>query len=67
MNVGWIRSQIGIVTQELAVFSGSIEDNIRLGKPNATDDEIQAAAKIANAHEFIMALPEVLHIKCFLS
>ena len=41
------------------LFTGSIEENIRFGKSDATDDEVQAAAKMANAHEFIMALPEV--------
>ncbi|CAF3295551.1 unnamed protein product, partial [Rotaria sp. Silwood2] len=58
LNVAWLRSQIGIVNQEPVLFSGSIEDNIRLGKPDATDDEVQAAAKMANAHGFIMTLPE---------
>ena len=59
LNVAWLRSQIGIVSQEPVLFTGSIEENIRFGKPDATDDEVQAAAKMANAHEFIMALPEV--------
>ncbi|CAF3793980.1 unnamed protein product [Rotaria sordida] len=60
LNVAWLRSHIGVVSQELALFTESIEDNIRLGKLDATDEEIQAAAKMANAHEFIMALPETL-------
>ncbi len=59
LNVGWLRSQIGIVSQEPVLFTGSIEENIRFGKQNATDEEVQSAAKMANAHEFIMALPEV--------
>ncbi|CAF3805471.1 unnamed protein product [Adineta steineri] len=58
LNVAWLRSHIGIVSQEPVLFTGSIEDNIRFGKPNATDEEVEAAAKIANAHDFIMALPE---------
>ncbi|CAF2656527.1 unnamed protein product [Rotaria sp. Silwood2] len=58
LNVAWLRSHIGIVSQELTLFTGSIEENIRLGKLDATDEEIQTAAKMANAHEFIMALPE---------
>ncbi|CAF0756890.1 unnamed protein product [Adineta steineri] len=58
LNVAWLRSQIGIVSQEPVLFTGSIEENIRFGNPNATDDEVQAAAKMANAHEFIMDLPE---------
>ncbi len=59
LNIAWLRSHIGIVSQEPVLFTGSIEDNIRLGKPDATEDEIQSAAKMANAHDFIMALPEV--------
>jgi ABC-type multidrug transport system fused ATPase/permease subunit len=60
LNVGWLRSHIGIVSQEPVLFTGSIEENIRFGKSDATDDEVQAAAKMANAHDFIMELPEVL-------
>ena len=60
LNVTWLRSHIGIVSQEPVLFAGSIEDNIRLGKSNATDEEVQEAAKMANAHDFIMQLPEVL-------
>ncbi len=63
LNVAWLRSHIGIVSQEPVLFTGSIEENIRFGKQDATDDEVQSAAKMANAHEFIMALPEV----CILS
>ena len=59
LNVAWLRSHIGIVSQEPVLFTGSIEENIRFGKSDATDEEVQAAAKMANAHEFIMALPEV--------
>lgn len=60
LNVSWLRSHIGIVSQEPVLFTGTIEENIRFGKPDATDEEVQEAAKMANAHEFIMALPEVL-------
>jgi ABC-type multidrug transport system fused ATPase/permease subunit len=59
LNVAWLRSHIGIVSQEPVLFTGSIEENIRFGKSDATDDEVQAAAKMANAHDFIMELPEV--------
>ena len=59
LNVAWLRSHIGIVSQEPVLFTGSIEENIRFGKADATDEEVQAAAKMANAHDFIMALPEV--------
>jgi len=63
INLRWLRSQIGIVSQEPVLFYGSIEDNIRFGKPDATDDEIIAASKMANAHEFIMKLPQVKSIR----
>ncbi len=59
LNVAWLRSHIGIVSQEPVLFTGSIEENIRFGKLDATDEEVQRAAKMANAHDFIMALPEV--------
>jgi ABC-type multidrug transport system fused ATPase/permease subunit len=59
LNVAWLRTHIGIVSQEPVLFNGSIENNIRFGKSDATDEEVQNAAKMANAHEFIMALPEV--------
>lgn len=53
-----LRRNIGIVQQDVYLFAGSVMENIRYGKPSATDDEIIRAAKNANAHEFIMALPE---------
>jgi len=53
-----LRAQIGIVLQETTLFSGSIRDNIAFGKPEATDDEIFAAAKAAAAHDFILSFPE---------
>ena len=59
LNVAWLRSHIGIVSQEPVLFTGSIEENIRFGKPNATDDEVHTAAKMANVHDFIMTLPDV--------
>jgi len=52
-----LRGQIGIVPQETALFSGSVRDNIRYGKLDATQDEIEAAAQAANAHDFIADLP----------
>ena len=52
------RRQIGIVLQENVLFSGTIEDNLKYGKPEATREEIISAAKTANAHDFIMALPD---------
>lgn len=53
-----LRSQIGIVLQDNILFSDSVKQNILMGNPNATDEEIVAAAKAANAHDFIMGLPE---------
>ncbi len=53
-----LRNQMGIVTQESLLFNESIRYNIALGKPDATDEEIMAAAKIANAHEFIEKLED---------
>ncbi len=51
-----LRDNIGIVQQDVYMFAGTIKDNISYGKPNATDEEIIEAAKMANAHEFIMGL-----------
>ena len=53
-----LRNNIGIVQQDVYLFTGSVMDNIRYGRPDATDAEIVAAAQNANAHEFIMNLPE---------
>jgi subfamily B ATP-binding cassette protein MsbA len=53
-----LRRAIGIVQQESFLFSGSIRENLCYGRPGATDEEIVAAAMAANAHEFIMQLPE---------
>ena len=53
-----LRSQIGIVLQETTLFSGTIRENIAFGKPDATLEEIQAAAKAAAAHDFILSFPE---------
>jgi len=52
------RRQIGIVLQENILFSGTLEDNLKYGKPEATRGEIIEAAKTANAHDFIIALPD---------
>jgi len=53
-----LRKQIGIVLQETILFTGTIRDNIRYGKPDATDQEVIAAAKAAQAHDFISKLPD---------
>jgi len=52
-----LRSHIGLVQQDVYLFSGTVAENIRYGKPDATEEEIVLAAKHANAHAFIMALP----------
>jgi ABC-type multidrug transport system fused ATPase/permease subunit len=62
INLKWLRSNIGIVSQEPVLFFGTIEDNIKFGKSDATDEEVIAAAKMANAHDFIMELPQVYQI-----
>ena len=53
-----LRNNIGIVQQDVYLFAGTIMDNIRYGKPDATDEEVIMAARNANAHEFIMAFPD---------
>lgn len=58
-----LRSQIGIVLQDNILFSDSVKQNILMGNPSATDEQIIAAAKAANAHDFIMNLPEGYNTK----
>jgi ATP-binding cassette subfamily B protein len=53
-----LRSQIGIVLQETRLFSGTVRDNVAFGKPDATDEEVVAAAEAAQAGEFVRGLPE---------
>lgn len=53
-----LRQRVAVVLQETILFSGTIRDNIKWGKPDATDEEVIAAAKAAQAHDFIMELPE---------
>ena len=58
MSLGDLRQRVGIVPQDAVIFSSSAMDNIRYGKPEATDAEVMAAAHAAFAHEFITDLPE---------
>jgi len=58
LNLKWLRSQIGLVSQEPTLFSTSILENVRLGLPTATDDQVIDACKMANAHSFIEAFPQ---------
>jgi len=57
LEIGWLRSQIGLVSQEPILFAGTIYENIRYGKPDATKEEIEEAAKMSNAHNFIQSFP----------
>ena len=57
LNLKWLRSHIGVVSQEPVLFDTTIADNIRYGREDATMKDIQAAAKAANAHSFISELP----------
>jgi ABC transporter fused permease/ATP-binding protein len=54
----WLRRQIGVVSQEPILFSGTVEENIRYGRPEASDAEVEAAARAANAHEFVARFPD---------
>lgn len=54
LRLSSLRQEIAIVLQDTYLFSGTIKENIRYGRPNATDDEVVEAAKMANAHDFIM-------------
>jgi ATP-binding cassette subfamily B protein len=57
-DLEWLRQQIGIVAQEPMLFSTTIEDNIRYGRADASRDEIEAAARAAHAHDFVVSLPD---------
>ncbi len=60
-NVSLAQEQIGVVWQDCHMFYGTVEDNIRIGKPDATKEEIVQAGKQANIHDFIDSLPEGYH------
>lgn len=55
---GSLRNQIGLVQQDNILFSDTVKENILLGRPTATDEEVVEVAKVANAHDFIMNLPQ---------
>lgn len=56
LQVRWLRQQMGLVSQEPILFSGSVRENIRFGRPDASDEEVEAAARAANAHTFVEAM-----------
>jgi ATP-binding cassette subfamily B protein len=58
LDARWMRTQIGTVAQEPVLFSTSVAANIRYGRPEASDDEVEAAARAANANDFISELPD---------
>ncbi|KAK3571853.1 hypothetical protein QTP86_020453, partial [Hemibagrus guttatus] len=61
LNVRWLRENIGIVSQEPVLFGTTIAENIRYGREDATDEDIERAVREANAYEFISKLPEKLN------
>ena len=58
LNLHWLRAQVGLVGQEPVLFNMTVADNIKYGRPDASAEAVVAAAKAANAHSFIQALPE---------
>jgi ATP-binding cassette subfamily B protein len=57
-SLGWLQSQLGVVLQTPHLFRGTVRDNIRYGRLEATDEEVEAAAKIANADDFVQGLED---------
>ncbi|MFM2151648.1 MAG: hypothetical protein RL199_83 [Pseudomonadota bacterium] len=58
LDASWLRRQVGVVSQEPVLFATTIAENIRYGRPGASDAEVEAAARAANAHEFVSRFPE---------
>ena len=58
LSVQWLRAQIGLVSQEPILFAGTIGWNIGIGRKDATREQVEAAARLANAHEFVSQLPQ---------
>jgi ATP-binding cassette subfamily B (MDR/TAP) protein 1 len=65
LPLGWLRQQIGLVSQEPCLFQTSIYNNIVYGCPDATQEQVYAAARAANAHDFISKLPNGQDPCCF--
>jgi ATP-binding cassette subfamily B protein len=58
VSLPWLRGQIGVVTQETYLFHATVEENLRYGRPDATQAQIEAACRAANIHDFIVGLPD---------
>ena len=58
LNVAWLRDQMGLVSQEPVLFNGTIRENLQYGLPSASVAEMEAACKLANAHDFISSFPD---------
>ena len=58
LNLHWLRANVGLVSQEPVLFNLTVADNIRYGRPEASLEQVEEAARAANAHQFIQALPE---------
>jgi len=58
LEPNWLREQVGVVSQEPILFATTVAENIRYGRPDATDEEVEVAARAANAHDFVADFPE---------
>jgi len=63
LDPGWLRRLVGVVSQEPVLFSTTIADNVRYGRPEASDDEVREAIRAANAEKFVMGFPDGLATK----
>ncbi len=60
LNLRYLRNRVGVVSQEPVLFDGTLQENIRLGNPDVSRDQIIEALKLANAYGFIEQLPQVI-------
>jgi ATP-binding cassette subfamily B protein len=63
LDPAWLRRLVGVVSQEPVLFSTTIADNVRYGRPEATDEEVRAAIRAANAEKFVLGFPDGLATK----